>query len=243
MNRFTSPSRHCGNAHRRLISLSFAGAFLILLPLLFQTAPALAGDKEPSMKKTAEGLLTTTEDMIENLILQIESQNENTPERREFADITNPAPFNESVPGIKPVEGSITSEFGMRVHPIRRAKLFHAGVDISVSPGTTVRATGDGVISFAGWDGGYGQKVTITHGYGFRTTYAHLSKAIVREGQRVHRGDIIALSGNTGMSTGPHLHYEVLKNGMNVNPVSYFDGSPDKLMTHKNAPDNTDNNS
>jgi len=211
--------------------------------MLFRAGITVAADKDPAAKKTAEGLLTTTEEMIENLVLQIENQNGNTPERTELADITPTAPFSESVPGIRPIDGPITSEFGMRVHPIRRATLFHAGVDISASPGTKVLATGDGIVSFAGWDGGYGQKVSILHGYGFKTTYAHLSKALVREGQRIRRGDIIALTGNSGLSTGPHLHYEVQKNGVSVNPMAYFDGSSDKLMTHKNLPDYTDNNS
>jgi murein DD-endopeptidase MepM/ murein hydrolase activator NlpD len=243
MNRFASSPSSCGNSYRRPFCLTFACQLLVVFSLLFRATPVFAGNNDPAPKRTAEGLLTTTEEMIENLIIQIDSQNANRTERSELADLSNPAPFNESVPGIRPVNGNITSEFGMRVHPIRRAEIFHAGVDISVSPGTTVAATGDGVVSFAGWDGGYGQKIAITHGYGFSTVYAHLSKALVREGQRVHRGDIIALSGNTGMSTGPHLHYEVKKNGMNVNPISYFDGSPDKLMTHKNAPEITDNNS
>ncbi|NTU97574.1 MAG: M23 family metallopeptidase [Chlorobiaceae bacterium] len=243
MNLIATPSPHCGNSQRRIISCRFAAPLLIVLALLFQPAPAACGEKEPVAKKTAEGLLTTTEEMIENLILQIDNQNAHTPERIELADISNPTPFSESIPSIRPLNGPISSEFGMRVHPIRRTTLFHAGVDISVSSGTKVLATGDGVVSFAGWEGGYGQKVTITHGYGFRTTYAHLSKAIVRAGQRIHRGDIIALSGNTGMSTGPHLHYEVMKNGVHVNPVAYFDGSPEKMMTDKNDPEKTDNNS
>jgi murein DD-endopeptidase MepM/ murein hydrolase activator NlpD len=243
MIRLTSPSLHCGNSLRRRFSPRIAVPFILALSLLFQTGRAIAAEKESSAKKTAEGLLTTTEEMIENLVLQIENQNANAPERKELADIASPAPFAESVPGIRPIDGPITSEFGMRVHPIRRTTLFHAGVDISASPGTKVLATGDGIVSFAGWDGGYGQKVSILHGYGFKTTYAHLSKALVREGQRIKRGDIIALTGNSGLSTGPHLHYEVQKNGVSVNPMAYFDGSSNKLMTHKNVPDYTDNNS
>ncbi|NTW56178.1 MAG: M23 family metallopeptidase [Chlorobiaceae bacterium] len=243
MIRSTNPSRHSGNSHHIRFSLGFAGPFFFMLSLLFHPGTATAADKDNTPKKTAEGLLTTTEEMIENLIIQIDSQNANTPERPELADISNPAPLSESIPNIRPLDGPITSEFGMRVHPIRRATIFHAGVDISANPGTKVLATGDGVVAFAGWDGGYGQKIAIVHGYGFKTVYGHLSKPLVREGQHVHRGDIIALSGNTGMSTGPHLHYEVLKNGMNVNPVAYFDGALEKLTTRKNVPDHTDNNS
>jgi murein DD-endopeptidase MepM/ murein hydrolase activator NlpD len=223
---------------------------ILVLPLSGMTSSALAGEKDPvkdheaSSTRTAEGLLTTTEEMIEQLILQIDRQNENTQEKKELAEYSNPSPLYSSIPTIKPVQGSITSEFGMRMHPVHKSVLFHAGVDISASTGTEVHATGDGIVAFAGYDGGYGQKVTINHGYGYKTIYAHLSKALVREGQRIKRGEIIALSGSTGVSTGPHLHYEVQKNGVTVNPTAYFEDAADKkFMTHKNIPDYSDSNS
>lgn len=248
MNRPEPLYLHRLNSRRRRLFTMAAGFLVIVSTLLLQTGAAFAGEKEQAEKKdnatprTAEGLLTTTEEMIEHLILQIDSQTPSNFHPRELVDISNPAPFSESIPGIRPLDGPITSDYGLRRHPIRRTTLFHAGIDISAPAGTPILATGDGIVAFAGWHGGYGQKITISHGYGFSTVYAHLSKAIVREGQRVKRGDIIALSGNTGMSTGPHLHYEVRKNGMTLNPVAYFDGSPDRKMTDRNLPEKTDNN-
>ena len=106
-------------------------------------------------------------------------------------------------------------------------------------------STGDGIVAFSGYDKGFGQKVTINHGYGYKTIYAHLSKLLVRQGQKISRGDIIALSGNTGASTGPHMHYEVHKNNVIVNPTAYFfNGKPDKLITIKQtSPEEEGNNS
>ncbi len=121
-----------------------------------------------------------------------------------------------------PVKGVITSGYGMREHPKYGDPAFHSGIDISVPPGTPVRATADGIVSFAGWTAGSGYTVVIEHGHGFSTAYAHLSELLVKIGQRVNRGDIIARSGSTGVTTGPHLHYEVWKNGAHVNPVSYL---------------------
>jgi len=100
----------------------------------------------------------------------------------------------------------------------------HTGMDISVPPGTPVKATADGVVSFAGWTEGSGVVVVVEHGHGFRTAYAHNGKATVRVGQRVVRGERIALSGSTGLSTGPHVHYEVWKNGRHVDPAGFLPG-------------------
>jgi murein DD-endopeptidase MepM/ murein hydrolase activator NlpD len=99
---------------------------------------------------------------------------------------------------------------------------FHEGVDIRTTTGTNVRATGGGTIRQAGWAGSYGYMVTIDHGYGIHTAYAHNSSVSVTIGQRVERGDIIAKAGSTGRSTGPHVHYEVRVNGTPVDPNNYF---------------------
>ena len=126
------------------------------------------------------------------------------------------------IPAIMPLKGSLTSGFGMRLHPILKVRLMHEGVDILADVGTPVYATGDGVVSYAGRRGRYGKVVEINHGFGYVTLYAHLSKVLVREGQKVKRGDKIALSGATGLVTAPHLHYEVHKNGIPQNPINYF---------------------
>ena len=127
------------------------------------------------------------------------------------------------IPAIDPIrDGILTDGFGMRFHPILHMRLMHEGIDIEADVGSHVHATGDGVVSYVGPRGGYGNVVEIDHGFGYSTLYAHLEKPLVREGQRVKRGEVIALSGNTGLSTGPHLHYEVIKNGVHVDPTAYF---------------------
>lgn len=127
-----------------------------------------------------------------------------------------------STPNIKPARGPIGSRFGYRVDPINGRQKMHAGVDISASPGTPVRAPADGVISYAGWDPQYGKLVSIDHGYGVLTRFGHNSQLYVQVGQKVNKYDVIAGTGNTGRSTGPHLHYEVRVNGIPVNPINYI---------------------
>jgi murein DD-endopeptidase MepM/ murein hydrolase activator NlpD len=123
-----------------------------------------------------------------------------------------------------PVDGHITSPYGMRIHPITGEKEFHSGVDIAAEPGTPVHATADGIVSFAGWSGANGNLVVIEHGFGFSTFYLHNKKVTVKTGQRVKRGDVISYVGSTGNSTGPHVHYEVWQNGSSINPKAYLKG-------------------
>ena len=127
-----------------------------------------------------------------------------------------------STPNMKPARGPIGSRFGYRVDPINGRQKMHAGVDITASPGTPVRAPADGVVSFAGWDDFYGKLVSIDHGYGVLTRYAHNSQIYVQVGQKVSKFDVISATGSTGRSTGPHLHYEVRVNGIPVNPMNYI---------------------
>ncbi len=130
------------------------------------------------------------------------------------------------VPAIQPVNNEdlrrLASGFGYRVHPILKIRKFHYGTDFSAPTGTEIYTTGDGVIEKAGYTRGYGNRVIVNHGYGYKTLYAHMSKIKVRRGQKVTRGELIGLIGNTGLSSAPHLHYEVIKNGVKVNPIHYF---------------------
>ncbi len=121
-----------------------------------------------------------------------------------------------------PVSGDITSRFGGRSSPGGIGSSMHMGIDIAGAYGSAVCATAAGVVEDAGWFGGYGMYVAINHGYGMKTAYAHNSALLVTPGQRVKKGDIIARMGNSGASTGTHLHYEVLKNGVQVNPASFM---------------------
>ena len=119
-----------------------------------------------------------------------------------------------------PVAASVSSSFGMRVHPILGSHRFHRGVDLRAGFGTPIRASAEGRVTFAGWNGGYGRQVMIDHGQGLASMYAHMSRMAARPGSQVRRGDIIGYVGSTGLSTGPHLHYEVLQNGKPVNPLA-----------------------
>jgi hypothetical protein len=125
-------------------------------------------------------------------------------------------------PSIWPVEGRVTSSFGEREDPFNGEGAFHAGIDISAPTGTLVRATGDGLVTLASIENGYGREVTVDHGHGVHTVYGHLSGMIVLAGQRVTRGQVIGYVGQTGRSTGPHLHYEVRINNVPVNPHKYL---------------------
>lgn len=129
----------------------------------------------------------------------------------------------DHTPSIWPVEGGyVSSEFGARIHPISGNAQRHEGIDIAAWTGTPVHATAAGTVTFAGNRGGYGLTVVIDHGYGVQTLYAHNSRLHVRVGQKVKRGDLISSIGTTGVSTGPHLHYEVHVNGRPVNPRNYL---------------------
>ncbi len=125
-------------------------------------------------------------------------------------------------PSIWPVEGRLMSAFGSRMDPFSGEGAMHTGVDISASAGTAVRATADGLVSFAGWSGGYGRLIVVDHGNGVETYYAHLSRIAVVEGQEVRRGEQVGAVGTTGRSTAPHLHYEVRVGGAPMNPYHYL---------------------
>ncbi|MBR1809798.1 MAG: M23 family metallopeptidase [Paludibacteraceae bacterium] len=149
----------------------------------------------------------------------------------------------ENLPAIQPVLNKdltrVASGYGWRIDPVYHTRKFHAGMDFTTPTGTDVYATGNGAVDFVGWRQGYGNCVIINHGYNYQTLYAHLSSALVYVGQKVHRGDVIALSGNTGKSTGPHVHYEVRYKGQPLDPRNFYfqDLSPeeyDKMVQMSN---------
>ncbi len=125
-------------------------------------------------------------------------------------------------PSIWPTKGWMSSRFGYRISPFTGEKEFHRGVDIATRLGAPITAPADGVVESVAWDHGYGRILTIRHGYGLVTKYAHLKKALVEKGQYVKRGETIALVGNSGRSTGSHLHYEVHLDRVAVNPLHYI---------------------
>ena len=127
-----------------------------------------------------------------------------------------------STPAVRPCPGWTTSSFGYRISPFTGRREFHKGFDIANRKGTPITATADGMIAFAGPKGLLGNTVVVDHGHGMVTRYGHLEKVMVKRGTPVKRGDTIGLMGNTGRSTGPHVHYEVHLNGIPVNPDKYI---------------------
>lgn len=128
----------------------------------------------------------------------------------------------DTVPSIWPLRGQISAGFGQRLDPFSGEGAFHSGVDIRAPYGTRVDSTADGIVLKAGFDSGYGNAITVDHGFGIETKYGHLSKIFVVVGEEVKRGQVIGAVGMTGMTTGPHLHYEVLVNDTPVNPMKYL---------------------
>lgn len=130
------------------------------------------------------------------------------------------------IPAIQPISNKdlrrTASGYGFRIDPIYRTPKFHSGMDFSAKIGTEIYATGDGKVVYAAWKQGYGNCIIIDHGYGYQTLYGHMSKYNARVGQQIKRGEVIGYVGNTGKSTGPHLHYEVIVHGQHDNPSKYY---------------------
>ena len=127
-----------------------------------------------------------------------------------------------ATPSIRPVKGWVSSRFGYRESPFTGRREFHRGLDIATRSGTPILAPADGIVTYSGRKGLMGNMITIEHGFGMVTRYGHIKKLLKKKGNRVKRGETIALVGNTGRSTGPHVHYEVRLNGVAVNPMNYF---------------------
>ena len=173
-------------------------------------------------KVTESGRTVDTGDL---LYAEIGAKGKVTRFYRYQASGAQPEYFDETGKNIKgmllrtPVDGArITSGFGMRMHPLLGYTRMHQGIDFGVPVGTPVYAAGDGVVEEARWAGGYGRWMKLKHSGGWETGYGHLSQWAVHAGAHVHQGQVIAYSGSTGESTGPHLHYEVIKNGAKINP-------------------------
>jgi len=171
-------------------------------------------------------------DLIINLTKKLSRvENETYVQSKSYDEIVKLAKKKEDmlrhIPAIQPILnkqlGRISSYFGYRIDPIYKVKKHHDGIDLTAPIGTPVHATGDGIVTLTKHGNrGYGNQIEISHGYSYKTKYAHLSKILVKEGQKVHRGQVIGLVGNTGKSVGPHLHYEVRKNNVPINPINFF---------------------
>lgn len=173
------------------------------------------------------------DDSLKNLILDGKIVNSTRPRIVPNAPVNqvSTTPIKAEIPAFDssikvkfqlPANGRISSEFGSRFHPIDKRMKFHGGIDIAIPTGTQVKAAADGIVKFAGWRGGYGNTVIVQHADGSETLYAHNSKLLVEEGQKVTGGMPISLSGSTGKSTGPHLHFELRRDGELVNPAKFL---------------------
>jgi murein DD-endopeptidase MepM/ murein hydrolase activator NlpD len=177
-----------------------------------------------SKEKVLENLDTSDSGSIdmENLKHQIKSTVESVGEIKDY--LRTQRDIYVATPKGSPVVGMISSHYGQREHPRSGEENFHSGIDISSSPGNPVKATADGIVSFSGWSGGSGNLVVLEHGHGFSTFYAHNRSIPVKVAKKVKRGDIVGYVGSTGNSTGPHVHYEIWKDGKPIDPVNYLKG-------------------
>ncbi|MCF8240259.1 MAG: peptidoglycan DD-metalloendopeptidase family protein [Melioribacteraceae bacterium] len=190
-------------------------------------------DKKVGMGgKIFNDITPTSSADVENLINNIDAYVERVSaklnfEKNNYNEISKTLELNkklyEAIPAIVPTNGTYGDRFGMRLHPILKVRRMHNGVDLIANVGTPIYAPGGGKVEFAGRRGGYGWTLEIDHGFGYKTLYAHLSKIIVKKGQKVTRGDLIAHTGSSGkLSTGPHLHYEIRHNGIALNPRNFI---------------------
>lgn len=182
-------------------------------------------------------VLVEAEQRLERLTNKVQIQNQSYAYL--FERINQNKDYLRHVPAVKPVSGEVISGFGVRMHPIKGIRKMHTGIDLQASMRTPVHAAGDGIVRLAGQSrGGYGNQIEIDHGgYGYITKYAHLSEIIVAPGQEVKRGAVIGYSGNSGLSKGPHLHYEVIKDGNKIDPIDYFygDQTPEEYVKLREA--------
>ncbi|MHB9144010.1 MAG: M23 family metallopeptidase [Symbiobacteriia bacterium] len=180
-------------------------------------------DPKNSNAEVSRGDLEVSAQMLASLEqTKIEIETRQASMQQLQTDIAEKIKYLAAKPSGWPVYGQITSPFGYRSNPYGWGSEFHPGVDIAAPYGSEVRATGDGTVTESGWDGGYGKKITINHGYGFVTVYGHNSRLLVDVGQHVKKGQVIAYVGMTGRTTGPHVHYEIRVNGSLANPVKYL---------------------
>ncbi len=169
-------------------------------------------------------MIINSEERLDKITKQLVIQSKSLDEIAQLAE-TKEA-LLQTIPAIQPVQNKdlsrVASGYGMRLHPILKYRRMHNGMDFTAPSGTPIYATGDGKVTKVGLGSGYGKMVIIEHGFGYKTYYAHMSKYNTKVGRNVKRGEIIGYVGNSGLSAGPHLHYEVWKNGVVLNPVNFY---------------------
>lgn len=189
---------------------------------------AVGGPTEEDVQKLAELLENAPEEAVRDVERSMVDLMQSAREREKRFDeirryVRKRSTLLASRPTTWPVRGWISSGFGDRSNPVSGKFLLHTGVDIANDSGTPIRATADGTVSFAGWEGGYGKMVVVNHGNGYSSYYGHLSEIKAAVGKPVRRGEVLGLMGATGNTTGPHLHYEIRLYGAAVDPVKYME--------------------
>jgi len=202
---------------------------------IFESSPIPDSARLKNMDALKEAKLIqnlSSSDLLQNMIDQLNNLSVRTSfQDKSFMEITSMVKNKEkllrAIPAIQPVSNKnlnrIGGSFGYRIDPVYKDFRFHQGLDFTAPSGTPIYATADGVVQIAGFStDGYGNKVVINHGFGYQTLYGHMFRVKAKAGQTVKRGEVIGYIGNTGKSTGPHCHYEVIKRGIKVDPVYYF---------------------
>jgi murein DD-endopeptidase MepM/ murein hydrolase activator NlpD len=177
-------------------------------------------DPKYTMAKTHRELVDSMHRSLDNLEDEVALGEKDKIELHKFLE--NQQMLLASTPSIWPTKGWMSSRFGYRISPFTGKREFHKGIDICTRMSAPIVVPADGIVSNISWDRGYGRLLSVKHGYGLMTRYAHIKEALVKKGQYVKRGEAVALVGNSGRSTGPHLHYEVHLNGLAVNPLRYI---------------------
>jgi murein DD-endopeptidase MepM/ murein hydrolase activator NlpD len=185
-----------------------------------EAQPLPAGDANQFVRADPQGAPQALTQKLDKLSAEATRQEQSLHELQAY--FQDQKSLLASVPSVWPVRGWVTSDFGSRLDPYTSDRVMHSGLDISGPHGKEIVAPADGTVVFAGLEGGYGNVLVVDHGYGIKTRYGHLMSISVRPGERVKRGDVVALLGNTGRSTGPHLHYEVRVNGVAQNPRKFI---------------------
>jgi len=202
---------------------------------IFESSPIPDSARLKDMETLKEVKLIqnlSSSELLQNMINQLNNLSVRTSfQDKSFVEITsmikNKEKLLKAIPAIQPVSNKnlnrIGGSFGYRIDPVYKDFRFHQGLDFTAPSGTPIYATADGVVQIAGFStDGYGNKVVINHGFGYQTLYGHMFRVKAKVGQSVKRGEVIGYIGNTGKSTGPHCHYEVIKRGIKVDPVYYF---------------------
>jgi murein DD-endopeptidase MepM/ murein hydrolase activator NlpD len=202
---------------------------------IFESSPLPDSARLKDMETLKEVKLIqnlSSSDLLQNMIDQLNNLSVRTSfQDKSYVEITSMVKNKEkllrAIPAIQPVSNKnlsrVASGFGYRIDPLYKDYRLHAGLDFTAPSGTPIYATADGVVQIAGFNtDGYGNKVVINHGFGYQTLYGHMARVKAKAGQSVKRGEVIGYIGNTGKSTGPHCHYEVIKRGIKVDPVYYF---------------------